>query len=263
MGGITLSGQRFIGCLPAPCACCPSTRLAITMMALVVRLIGRGDTLWTAGKGGDSAGETSKSAISARRCPLQVSARFNGDDAWCNRLPFAPEEARAVREMLPPSIPCVSFDNPPRHELLRALSGCTVFHFAGHGRTDPRDPSFSSLLLSADHGCRVAHLTVRDLQALRLQKAGPPLLAYLSACSAGRIYDDKLVDEDIHLMSACRLAGFCHAIGSLWEVSDLLCVAVARTVYETILKAYLCDASVAQGLHQAMRRLRAEFARRP
>ncbi|KAJ8125589.1 hypothetical protein O1611_g8047 [Lasiodiplodia mahajangana] len=43
----------------------------------------------------------------------------------------------------------------------------------------------------------------------------------------------------------------------MWEVSDRLCVDVAKNVYETILKAYLDDASVAYGLHHAVRMLRA------
>ncbi|KAI1355889.1 CHAT domain-containing protein [Xylaria sp. FL0043] len=171
-------------------------------------------------------------------------------------LPYAREEVHAVCGMLPPCLPRNSLDQPSRDSLLRALSGCTVFHFAGHGVTDPHDPSLSGLLLRSDDSEYTIPLTVRDLQALRFQETRPPLLAYLSACSTGRIDDDQLVDEGIHLMGACRLAGFRHVIGSLWEVSDRLCVDVARTVYSTILEAYLDDASVAHGLHHAVRMLR-------
>ncbi|KAI0432003.1 CHAT domain-containing protein [Xylaria sp. FL1042] len=174
-------------------------------------------------------------------------------------LPYAREEVHAVCEMLPPCLPHKSFDHPSRDSLLRALSGCTVFHFAGHGATDPHDPSLSGLLLRSDDSKYTMALTVRDLQALRFQETRPPLLAYLSACSTGRIDDDQLVDEGIHLMGACRLAGFRHVIGSLWEVSDRLCVDVARTVYSTILEAYLDDASVAYGLHHAVRMLRTKL----
>ncbi|GAW15106.1 hypothetical protein ANO14919_045150 [Xylariales sp. No.14919] len=175
------------------------------------------------------------------------------------RLPYAPEEVNTVREMLPPCLPRNYLDQPSRDSLLRAMVGCTVFHFAGHGVTDRGDPSLSGLLLGSDDGNSTIPLTVRDLQALRFHETGPPLLAYLSACSTGRIDDDQLVDEGIHLMGACRLAGFRHVIGSLWEVSDRLCVEVAKTVYETILKAHLDDASVAHGLHHAVRMLRAKL----
>ncbi|RWA13472.1 hypothetical protein EKO27_g1619 [Xylaria grammica] len=175
------------------------------------------------------------------------------------QLPYAPEEVNTVREMLPPCLPRNYLDQPSRDSLLRAMVGCTVFHFAGHGVTDRSDPSLSGLLLGSDDGNSTIPLTVRDLQALRFHETGPPLLAYLSACSTGRIDDDQLVDEGIHLMGACRLAGFRHVIGSLWEVSDRLCVEVAKTVYETILKAHLDDASVAHGLHHAVRMLRAKL----
>ncbi|KAI1419740.1 CHAT domain-containing protein [Xylaria sp. FL1777] len=174
-------------------------------------------------------------------------------------LPYARKEIHTIWKMLPPCLPRRYFDRPSRDNLLRGMSGCTVFHFAGHGMTDPRDPSLSGLLLRSDDGNYTVPLTVRDLQALRFQETGPPLLAYLSACSTGRIADEQLVDEGIHLMGACRLAGFRHVIGSLWEVSDRLCVDVARTVYETILKACLDDASVAHGLHHAVRMLRTKL----
>jgi len=176
----------------------------------------------------------------------------------CERLPHATREVRSVCEMLPPCLPREFLDDPPRDRLLRAMADCTIFHFAGHGMTDPRDPSLSGLLLSTDDGSRALPLTVRDLQTLRFHETGP-LLAYLSACSTARIDDDQLLDEGIHLMGACRLAGFRHVIGSLWEVSDRLCVDVATTVYEVILAAYLNEASVAQGLHHAIRMLRADL----
>ncbi|KAL4756986.1 CHAT domain-containing protein [Aspergillus foveolatus] len=175
-------------------------------------------------------------------------------------LPFVPEEIQAIREMLPPSMPLVSFDSPSHHELLSALQKCVIFHFAGHGMTNQLDPSLSGLLLNSDDDAsRAMPLTVRQLQALRLQESRPPLLAYLSACSTGRIDDDRLTDEGIHLMGACRLAGFRHVIGSLWEVSDKLCVSVATSVYETILGAGLDDTSIAQSLHRAIRLLRDEL----
>lgn len=62
----------------------------------------------------------------------------------------------------------------------------------------------------------------------------PPFLAYLSACGTGEIKDQKFFDENIHLISACQLAGFRHVIGTLWEVDDETCVHMARMTYEGI-----------------------------
>jgi CHAT domain-containing protein len=98
-------------------------------------------------------------------------------------------------------------------------------------------------------------LTVKDLVSLKLHQ-NPPLLAYLSACSTGLNLTTDLIDEGIHLMSACQLAGFRHVIGSLWEVSDKHCVGVAKDVYNAMIKAGMSEASVSQGLHNAIRNLR-------
>jgi CHAT domain-containing protein len=83
-----------------------------------------------------------------------------------------------------------------------------------------------------------------------------PFLAYLLACGTGQIKDNKSVDESIHLISACQLAGFCHVIGTLWEVNDEACVDVSRITYEEIRNGGMTDKSVNRGLHKTMRELR-------
>jgi CHAT domain-containing protein len=98
-------------------------------------------------------------------------------------------------------------------------------------------------------------LTVKDLVTMKFHQ-NPPLLAYLSACSTGDNQDLKLLDEGIHLMGACHLAGFRHVIGSLWEVSDKHCVGAAKDVYGTMVKAGMSGESVSQGLHNAVMSLR-------
>jgi hypothetical protein len=90
-----------------------------------------------------------------------------------------------------------------------------------------------------------------------------PFLAYLSACGTGQIRDERFVDESIHLISACQLAGFRHVIGTLWEVNDELCVDMARITYEGMRDGMrdgsMTDASVCQGLHNATRELRDQW----
>jgi CHAT domain-containing protein len=99
-------------------------------------------------------------------------------------------------------------------------------------------------------------LTVDDLRDYKLQE-NPPFLGYLSACSTGANTADRLADEGIHLVSAFQLAGFRHVVGTLWEVSDKHCVDVARVLYETLRDEGMTDVAVCQGLHRALRALRA------
>jgi len=39
-------------------------------------------------------------------------------------------------------------------------------------------------------------------------------------CGTGEVKNDSLIDEGLHLISACQLAGFRHVIGTLWVVRD-------------------------------------------
>ncbi|RVD89553.1 uncharacterized protein DFL_000556 [Arthrobotrys flagrans] len=141
-----------------------------------------------------------------------------------------------------------------KDEILKQLQDCQIFHFAGHGLSDPTNPSQSCLLL---HDWKRSPLTVESLQALNLHD-NPPFLAYLSACSTGSNKVMTLCDESINLISASQLAGFRHVIGSLWEVNDRHCVSVAKIVYETIAEKGLTNFAVALGLHRANVRLRNE-----
>ncbi|PLB44306.1 hypothetical protein P170DRAFT_468018 [Aspergillus steynii IBT 23096] len=133
--------------------------------------------------------------------------------------------------------------------VLAQLQTCTVFHFADHGRFDPVTPSKSYLLLQdwMQH-----QLTVDSFRDLNLHQL-PPFLAYLSACSTGTTQTRRPLDEVIHLVSACQLA---HVVGTLWKVSDWLCVEVARTFYETLRDHGIRDDAVSLGLHLAVRKAR-------
>ncbi|KAI3326476.1 CHAT domain-containing protein [Xylariaceae sp. AK1471] len=132
------------------------------------------------------------------------------------------------------------------------LQACRIFHFAGHGHSDPAEPSQSCLLLE---DWKTNPLTVGDLRDHRLQE-NPPFLGFLSACSTGANRAAKLADEGINLINAFQLAGFRHVVGTLWEVSDMHCVDVARVLYETLRDEGMTDAAVCRGLHRAVRALR-------
>lgn len=167
-------------------------------------------------------------------------------------LAFATEEVDMLDDLCPSlQLKAVM---PPRHreEVLAHLRACKVFHFAGHGRSDPLDPSRSCLLLD---DWEESPLTVGDLRDYNIQE-GSPFLGYLSACSTNANKVDRLVDEGIHLASAFQLAGFRHVIGTLWEVSDSHCVNAAEVVYKTIRDEGMTDTTVCRGLHRAVRALR-------
>lgn len=139
-----------------------------------------------------------------------------------------------------------------REDVLAALDDCEIFHFAGHGRTDPLDPSKSALILS-DGELTVSRLFETNLRNRR------PFLAYLSACGTGRVADNTLVDESLHLIAAFQLAGFQHVIGTLWKVNDRICVDVAKATYDRMQKMDMNDESVSEGLHHACRQLRNQW----
>ena len=104
-----------------------------------------------------------------------------------------------------------------------------IFHFAGHGISDPSDPAQSSLIFEKANASSISlvqdRLHVQRLFDVDLQ---PALLAFLSACSITQNRNKRLVDDSIHIRSGFLVAGFQHVIGCLWASSDEECVDVAR-----------------------------------
>ncbi|KAK6538619.1 hypothetical protein TWF694_010197 [Orbilia ellipsospora] len=167
-------------------------------------------------------------------------------------LPYVEKEINVVEEL------CKGLElNPLRptttqKEVLSHLQGCEIFHFAGHGRSDPSNPSKSCLLLE---DWEASPLTVENLWDQKLQDDSP-FLAYLSACSTGQTRRLNFMDEGIHLIGAFQIAGFRHVVGTLWEVNDSYCETVAKVVYETLKEAGITDGAIALGLHRALVLLR-------
>ncbi|KAL8296254.1 hypothetical protein RB600_001640 [Gaeumannomyces tritici] len=193
-----------------------------------------------------------KSAEPTSDHALLVAMRETPNLSVNSILPFAANEVEMLKNLCPslqlrPVIPMLRKD-----DVLRHLQTCKIFHFAGHGQSDPVEPSRSCLLLE---DWKTSPLTMGDLRDHRLQENGP-FLGYLSACSTGANEAARLADEGIHLVSAFQLAGFRHVVGTLWEVSDKHCVDVARVLYETLRDEGMTDAAVCRGLHRAVRALR-------
>ncbi|KAI3011192.1 hypothetical protein CBS147346_1393 [Aspergillus niger] len=168
-------------------------------------------------------------------------------------LPFAVNEITTIKPLIQDmGLTPTHRESENTNEVLKSMKNSTILHFAGHGMSHVSDPTHSCLLTQ---DWTTNPLTVERLRQENLQDTSP-FLAYLSSCSTGANKNLKLADETIHLVNACQLAGFRHAIGALWEVSDQHCVEVARGVYETLKEEGLTDEAVARGLHRATRRVR-------
>jgi CHAT domain-containing protein/tetratricopeptide (TPR) repeat protein len=167
-------------------------------------------------------------------------------------LPYAPKELSIVRQVCQSMGLCTVEPKRRTQEVLAQLKDCDIFHFAGHGETDETTPLNSQLRLE---DWQTQSLAVSDLLNLKLRD-NPPFLAYLSACGTSQIKDKRLLDESLHLISACQLAGFRHVVGTLWEVGDEACVDVAETVYQELRDSGMDDQSVCRGLHKAVRKIR-------
>ncbi|KAF3941401.1 hypothetical protein ABW19_dt0206620 [Dactylella cylindrospora] len=139
-------------------------------------------------------------------------------------------------------------------EIKKNLKDSCIIHFAGHGYSDPLDPSQSGIRL--EDGL----LTVESIQKLRLEKE-MPFLAYLSACSTNTNDVGSLADEGISIVNAFQLIGFRHVIGTLWQVDDSTSAIIAEGVYDLLRdsKGQITDRSVCTAVHAAIVRRRDQW----
>ncbi|KAF4980507.1 hypothetical protein FZEAL_3495 [Fusarium zealandicum] len=173
-------------------------------------------------------------------------------------LSHSANEIQAIREVVDSSNTLSSVEpSPLKKDVLLALSSCSIFHFAGHGGTDLRNPLQSLLYLS---DWQDSPLTVESVFETNLGRE-MPFLAYLSACGTSEIQVAGLVDEAIHMTTAFQLSGFQHVIGTLWSVDDRLCVDMARMIYEGLLMGGMRDEAVSRSLHRATRELRSQWVK--
>lgn len=169
-------------------------------------------------------------------------------------------EVRELSALLPAEVvagPRATFAN-----VLRALPAYPYVHFACHGVSDPDDPSHARLLVHdhLEHPLTVHHISRLDLPDARL--------AVLSACETAR-GSERLADESIHITSAFQIAGYPHAIGTLWPVHDAVAGRVARSLYRHLrgdrtAGALGLDADrAALALHRAVRECRTAYRGSP
>ncbi|MFJ5229625.1 CHAT domain-containing protein [Kitasatospora sp. NPDC088391] len=165
-------------------------------------------------------------------------------------LPGADEEAAVLVGLLP-GARLLHGAAATRERLLAELPRHDLVHIACHAGFDA-DRHYEGHLVLHD-----GRLHFADIAAAR---AGRGTLAFLSACGTARGRTD-LPDESLNLLSAFRLAGYRHLVGSLWPVADDTGVQLAESFYRHLTTRQ--DAGVARALHHAVSRLRAADPDRP
>lgn len=172
-------------------------------------------------------------------------------------LKFASQEITKVESICKNLNLQISKPQPLQQDVLAAMNHCKIFHFAGHGDTHHTEPMQSRMLLK---DWETTPLTVARLCETNLYTQ-KPFLAYLSACRTGHLEHNEFLEEGLHLIGACQLAGFRHVIGTLWEVQDQTCVDIALETYKWMQRRGINDESISEGLHHAVRSLRDRWMR--
>ncbi|WP_265869181.1 CHAT domain-containing protein [Streptomyces sp. SKN60] len=198
----------------------------------------------------------------AAPCPAgRLLAVALPDTPGARPLGGARREAETLRALLPTDV--LYGEEATFDRVMAALPDHPCVHFACHGVSEPAAPSAGRLLVH-DHSTRP--LTVRQIARLDLPAAR---LVVLSACETARA-DGHLADESIHITSAFQLAGYPHAVGTLWPVHDAVAVRVTRLLYRRLRTdgdgdggPALDDSRTAAALHLAVRECRAAFAASP
>ncbi|PMD60760.1 uncharacterized protein K444DRAFT_652575 [Hyaloscypha bicolor E] len=216
-----------------------------------------------------------KAIIHGRRYPVpKLSVRSKALLVAMNHTPGHTKLSFAAQEIEELNAVCKSLRLDPiqpkrnKEAIISHIPKCKIFHFAGHGQTDYIDPLQSYLLLEDWENDPLTAATLlgkasNPQGSMNIDHGNLPFLAYLSACGTGQIRDQTFSDESIHLINACQISGFRHAIGTLWEVNDQVCVDMARITYEGMRDGGMTDESVCRGLHNASRELRDRWLNTP
>ena len=139
------------------------------------------------------------------------------------RLPGARGEVAAAASWFAQDSTILSHEYATKTNVLAALHGYPVIHFACHGLAQPGDPLQSSLLMAHDE-----RITLLDILDHRLEGAR---LVVLSACETA-FPGTELLDEVVSLPTGLLQAGAAAVIASLWPVDDLATMVLFSRFYE-------------------------------
>ncbi|KAJ9105845.1 hypothetical protein QFC19_003415 [Naganishia cerealis] len=146
--------------------------------------------------------------------------------------------------------------SPYAADALDRLRETQIAHFACHGQSDLEMPSQSYLaLLQRPSGDgdppMLQRLTLAQLAQTDFQHA---CIVFLSACSTAQNRVQRLEDEVLHLASGFLVAGFRHAVASMWPVYATYSPDFARVFWETMMQEPTRaweDRRVAEAVHKA------------
>jgi len=106
-----------------------------------------------------------------------------------------------------------------------------AFHFAGHAKYNPEDPSKSGWVM------KDGDLTAEKIMTLG-GSASMPLLVFANACSSGETeawqIEPAQEDRIYGLANAFLLAGVRHYIGTFWKVMDKASLDFAKEFYRNV-----------------------------
>lgn len=181
-------------------------------------------------------------------------------------LPGVRTEKEAVKRAIDSCYDFTALEQPTAQQVLEQSQQAQLVHFACHGFADQVNPSQSHLLLqkrSPGGNLETDPLTVEAL--LDVKGQGNSWIVYLSACATAKARVQELGDESLHLATAFQVAGFPHAIGSLWSADDGTCAEVSQYFYQQLASLGLANksVSVSEILHRAVQKVRSQHPHDP
>lgn len=176
------------------------------------------------------------------------------------------EEANAIQLCVGSHFAITRIDKPTVSDVLRRLVSYDIIHFACHGVSHPEDPARSALILQKiDTDSTEAVQDLLTVQQVLETTSRSAQLAFLSACSTAENKVADLADEAMHIASTFFIAGFSHAVGSMWPSDDSVCVWIAERFYASLAEASLQGRSeaFARALHDGVLEVRSGKLREP
>lgn len=152
-------------------------------------------------------------------------------------LPEAYREGVQLTESLLKGAQLLTREAATRDEVRHQLSGARLFHYAGHGATNPTRPWSSHLRLS-----REEWLSLMDIQGLELNSP----LVFLNACEAGQVAPES--GGALSLADGFVDAGAAAVIASRWDLPDRAATQVASSFYTYWMSGVSLDEALGKAL---------------
>ena len=162
-----------------------------------------------------------------------------------NRIPAAEAEAELLRESIKKTLTSLGVDHDIKvlcgrdasyENIRQTLSTyeCHIFHYAGHGRYDDKNPEKSGLVLRDGNSIRILAATELD----DLVRNKNLRLVYLSSCTSARTADRAGQGDFYSIFDALAKADVPVVIGFRWAVADAPAMEFAKTFYDELWRTF-------------------------